>query len=188
MTNDNLIEEKILSSDPWIYLKKLSKTFKLSEAQAIFSQKYRMQSLLQRQDRACMAFGVESRAPFLKPSFVSWANSLPFRLKYNRKQRKTKFILKEYMSKFLNKKIIDRKKNGFENDFDLEFNKKYTYDRIKFLVDNENSFSSNFLDKKYILKLLNNENKESQNLNMIKFILSTEVWFNVFFNNKSKAA
>ena len=188
MTNDNLIEEKILSSDPWIYLKKLSKTFKLSEAQAIFSQKYRMQSLLQRQDRACMAFGVESRAPFLKPSFVSWANSLPFRLKYNRKQRKTKFILKEYMSKFLNKKIIDRKKNGFENDFDLEFNKKYTYDRIKFLVDNENSFSSNFLDKKYILKLLNNENKESQNLNMIKFILSTEVWFKVFFNNKSKAA
>ena len=184
--NDKSIEEKILSSDPWRYLKKISKTLNLSEAQAIFSQKYRMQSLLQRQDRACMAFGVESRAPFLKPSFVQWANSLPFRLKYNKKQQKTKLILKEYMSKFLNRKIIDRKKNGFENDFDLEFNKKYTFDRIKSLVNNENSFSSNFLDKKYILKLLNNENKKSHNLNMIKFILSTEVWFKVFFNNKRK--
>ena len=145
-----------------------------------------MQSLLQRQDRACMAFGVESRAPFLKPSFVSWANSLPFRLKYNKKQQKTKFILKEYMSKFLNNKIINRKKNGFENDFDFEFDKKYTFNKVKSLINNENSFSSNFLDKKYVLNILNNEKKESHNLNMIKFILSKELWFKVFFNNKSK--
>ena len=55
--------------------KKTAKNLKLNEVQTIFSQKFRMQSLLQRQDRACMAFGVESRAP-LKPSFVKWANSL----------------------------------------------------------------------------------------------------------------
>ena len=186
ITNDKFIEDKIQSSEPWVYLKKLTKTFKLNEAQTIFSQKFRMQSLLQRQDRACMAFGVESRAPFLKPSFVKWANSLPLRLKYNKKQQKTKFILKDYMSNFLNKKIIDRKKNGFENDFDLEFNKKYTLDKIKLLVKNENSFSTNFLDRKNILKILNNEHKQNHNLNMIKLILCTEVWFKVFFNNKSK--
>ena len=154
--------------------------------QTIFSQKFRMQSLLQRQDRACMAFGVESRAPFLKPSFVKWANSLPLKLKYNKKRQKTKLILKDYMSNFLNKKIIDRKKNGFENDFDLEFKNKYTLDKIKLLVKNDNSFSANFLDKKKILKILNKEYKKNHNLSMIKLILSTEIWFKVFFNNNSK--
>ena len=186
ITNDKFIEEKIQSSESWIYLKKLSKNLKLNEVQTIFSQKFRMQSLLQRQDRACMAFGVESRAPFLKPSFVKWANSLPLKLKYNKKQQKTKLILKDYMSNFLNKKIIDRKKNGFENDFDLEFKNKYTLDKIKLLVNNDNSFSANFLNKKNILKILNNEHKKNHNLSMIKLILSTEIWFKVFFNNNSK--
>ena len=58
------------------YLNKVSKKFDLNTAQMLFSQKYRMQALLQRQDRAAMAFGVESRAPFLKPSFVKWINSI----------------------------------------------------------------------------------------------------------------
>ena len=73
----------------------------------------------------------------------------PLKLKYNKKRQKTKLILKDYMSNFLNKKIIDRKKNGFENDFDLEFKNKYTLDKIKLLVKNDNSFSANFLDKKF---------------------------------------
>ena len=90
------------------------------------------------------------------------------------------------MSNFLNKKIIDRKKNGFENDFDLEFKNKYTLDKIKLLVKNDNSFSANFLDKKKILKILNKEYKKNHNLSMIKLILSTEIWFKVFFNNNSK--
>ena len=81
ITNDKFIEEKIQSSEAWTYLKKLAKNLKLNEAQTIFSQKFRMQSLLQRQDRACMAFGVESRAPFLKTIFCEMGKFSPFKIK-----------------------------------------------------------------------------------------------------------
>ena len=77
-----LSDTKVLNSSAWKYLNKVSKKFDLNTAQMLFSQKYRMQALLQRQDRAAMAFGVESRAPFLKPSFVKWINSIKFSQKY----------------------------------------------------------------------------------------------------------
>ena len=43
------------------------------------------------------------------------------------------------MSKYLDKKIINRTKNGFGNDFDLELNKKYAINKIKSLAINDNS-------------------------------------------------
>ena len=63
ITNDKFIEEKIQSSEAWTYLKKLAKNLKLNEVQTIFSQKFRMQSLLQRQDRVCRLLG-SSRSAF----------------------------------------------------------------------------------------------------------------------------
>ena len=150
----------------------------------LFSQKYRMQALLQRQDRAAMAFGVESRAPFLKPSFVKWVNSIKSSQKYEKKSKQGKYLLKKYISKYLDKKIINRKKNGFSNDFDLELSKKYAIGNIKKLIDSQNSFTSNYFDKKEINKIFESKKESEKNKKLIRIILNTEVWFNVFFNKK----
>ena len=45
--------------------------------QQIFSQKFRLQMLLQRQDRIGMADSIEIRVPFLRPELVKWSNKLP---------------------------------------------------------------------------------------------------------------
>ena len=54
--NIKSLESKVLRSSPWKYLNKISKKFDLNTSQMLFSQKYRMQALLQRQDRAAMAW------------------------------------------------------------------------------------------------------------------------------------
>ena len=58
-----------------------------------------MQALLQRQDRAAMAFGVEFRAPFLKPSFVKWVNSIRFSQNI-KKNNDGKYLLKIHVKIF----------------------------------------------------------------------------------------
>jgi len=182
--NTNSVKSKVLSSAPWGYLNEVRKKFDLNTAQMLFSQKYRMQALLQRQDRAAMAFGVESRAPFLRPSFVRWINSIKFSQKYEKKSQQGKYLLKNYMSKYLDKKIINRKKKGFGNDFDLELNKKYAIDKVRELVDNQNSITSNYFNKKEIIKILDSKKEIDKNKTLIRKILNAEIWFNVFFNKK----
>ena len=182
--NIKSLESKVISSSPWKYLNKISKKFDLNTSQMLFSQKYRMQALLQRQDRAAMACGVESRAPFLKPEFVKWVNSVKLTQKYKKDIYEGKYLLKKYMSKYLDKKIINRTKNGFGNDFDLELNKKYAINKIKSLAINENSITSNFLNKNEILKVLDNKKEIKKNITLIRFLLNTEIWFKVFFNKQ----
>ena len=121
---DKSVNEKILSSDSWLWLSKVSKKFNLNTSQLLFSQKYRLLGLLQRQDRATMAHGVESRAPFLKPSFVSWVNSVPMTYKYNRNMKTNKLVLRKYMANYLHPNIISREKIGFGSDFDHEYKMK----------------------------------------------------------------
>ena len=93
-------------------------------------------------------------------------------------------MLKKYISKYLDKKIINRKKNGFSNDFDLELSKKYSIGNIKKLIDSQNSFTSNYFDKKEINKIFESKKESEKNKKLIRIILNTEVWFNVFFNKK----
>ena len=56
------------------------------------------------------------------------------------------------MSKYLDTEIINREKKGFGNDFDLELNKEYAVNKLRKLVENKNSISSNYFNKKEIIK------------------------------------
>lgn len=181
--NSKNLEKKIYNSESWEYLEMISKKFDLNTVQMIFSQKYRMLGLLQRQDRAAMANGVESRAPFLKASFVKWINSININYKYNKKNNINKLILRKYMSKYLNSKIVLRKKIGFATDFDLEITKNLTLKKIKKIVQNENSFSSNYLNKKNLMKILDDNSSLEKNKNIIQSILKIESWFKSYYLN-----
>ena len=56
------------------------------------------------------------------------------------------------MSKYLDTEIINREKKGFGNDFDLELNKEYAVNKLRKLVENKNSISSNYFNKRKLLK------------------------------------
>lgn len=179
--NDKFINEKIYSCNSWSWLNKISKKFDLNTTQVLFSQKYRMLGLLQRQDRAAMANGVESRAPFLMPAFVSWANSLPMSFKYNRSIKRNKIILRKYMSNYLHSNIVNRKKNGFENDFDYEFKKKEFHKKFNSIISEKDSFTSNYLNHQVVLKILRNRELVFKYQSVIRSILNLEIWYKVFY-------
>jgi asparagine synthase (glutamine-hydrolysing) len=65
-----------------------------------------------RVDKISMAQSIEARAPFLDPDLVSFALSLPQRLKIRGRQR-TKHVLKEALRQVLPPAVLTREKQGF---------------------------------------------------------------------------
>ena len=70
-------QEKEISAS-WFWLEKNVNKYPVEDLILMFSQKFRMQMLLQRQDRVGMMCGLEIRAPFLSKKLVNFANSLKF--------------------------------------------------------------------------------------------------------------
>tara|TARA_B100001013_G_C24613389_1_gene444152 strand:+ start:20 stop:1633 length:1614 start_codon:yes stop_codon:yes gene_type:complete len=169
----------------WKYLKKIYKDFDSDTVQILFSQKFRLIGLLQRQDRAAMANSVESRAPFLAPKFFNWVNGLPIDVKRNIKKNKNKIILKNYMSKKVPERILNKNKIGFITDFDLWLNSYDFINYLKKIVLNKDSFSSTYLDISLIIKILNLPKTKIENyFFLLSSIYTLECWFDVFFNKK----
>lgn len=72
---------------------------------------YLHDTVLTKVDRATMAYGLESRAPFLDHNLVEYAWSLPNHLK--QRNGKGKWILQELLGKYVPKPLFDRPKVGF---------------------------------------------------------------------------
>lgn len=62
-------------------------------------------------DKTSMAYGVETRVPFLDPDLVGFANRLPIAYKY--RGRESKWLLKQAMTGLLPDNVLHRKKVGF---------------------------------------------------------------------------
>ena len=63
-------------STSWLWLEKNINKHPIDDLILMFSQKFRLQTLLQRQDRVGMLCGLEIRSPFLSQKLVNFANSL----------------------------------------------------------------------------------------------------------------
>jgi asparagine synthase (glutamine-hydrolysing) len=72
-------------------------------------------ALLTKVDRAAMAHGVESRAPFLRPSLIEFALALPDDAKI--RGRTTKWALKRAAAGLLPAGLLARRKQGFSPPF-----------------------------------------------------------------------
>ncbi len=83
----------------------------LSYIMAIDYQTYMLDDILQKVDRATMAFSLEGREPFLDHRIIEFAAQLPNEYKYHKGVKK--HILKEVVHSFVPKELMDRPKRGF---------------------------------------------------------------------------
>ena len=130
--------------------------------------------LLVKMDIATMAHSLEGRSPFLSKYMLELAPQIKDSYKINGKS--TKYILRELSNKYLSKELLGQPKRGFEVplrnwvDNDLKEN---IYDTLS-----AESYSMNFIDKKFIQDVLENKLNISseKRAKMLWTMYSLEVW------------
>ena len=143
---------------------------------------YLPDDILTKVDRASMAFSLESRAPFVDDyKFVELSFKIPHSLKY--KNNEKKYILKELLSDYIPRELIERPKKGFSIPIEemLRTNLKYLLE----IYLNENFLKKqNIFNERKIKKCLklfyNKKNIEYQGVYVNKLIwhlLVFQMWY-----------
>ena len=147
----------------------LSKMLYLDSSMLLFS------DLLVKMDIATMANSLEGRSPFLSKYMVEFAPTLADEFKI--KGTTTKFILRELAKKYLPEELITQPKRGFEVplkswiDNDL---KEMVFDYLS-----KNSYSSDFIEQKFIDKILHRKItiSDEKRAKMLWSMLCLEIWY-----------
>lgn len=151
-----------------------------------YEQKTYLSNLLIKQDKMCMAHGIENRVPFLDHRIVEFASMIPnsFKTRLNfiplflRKNNSTKFFLKEYSKKYFANDFIHRKKLGFNIPISDTINDKQFFDYIIFLIEEAKKVAPFNID----IKSIKDINKYRTNL--IWSIISFGAWSKTFLHSK----
>ncbi|MBI4010071.1 MAG: asparagine synthase (glutamine-hydrolyzing) [Candidatus Aenigmarchaeota archaeon] len=133
--------------------------------------------ILLRLDKMTMANSIEGRAPFLDHKLIEFSFKLPMKLKLNGVT--DKYILRKLATKFLPKKIAERKKRTFITPMHL-WGEKELLELSEQLL-----FGNGFFNKNYITELLNRYKTSKlivgrQLWTLITFVL----WHKIFIENK----
>ena len=115
---------------------------------------------LEKVDRATMAFGIESRVPFLENQISQYALSIPSNLKI--RGRNGKWILRESMKHLLPDFVLNAKKTGFGVPYSYWLSTSlYSYAHDVFSTE---SYSSDSLFDKRKLFIMMSEHKKRPNI------------------------
>ncbi|MCI8994831.1 MAG: asparagine synthase (glutamine-hydrolyzing) [Lachnospiraceae bacterium] len=137
------MHKNILISDPSIsYDKYYEATTFANEPQMKYMLKdmvtYLPDDILTKVDRASMSVSLETRSPFLDYRVVEFALSLPLEYKY--RNNISKRILKDLSYSFVDKKLLDRPKQGF------------SVPTREWMYDDFDNFTKGLFDEAYIRK------------------------------------
>lgn len=171
------------SLESYKFIQKCLKTYPIYKTQMLFSIKYKLQTLLYRNDRIGMLNSIEMRCPFLKPKLMNVFLSLKQSLLFNMKLKKGKLILRSLSKNQIPQNLInDKEKKGFVSDFENELNTKKFNLQINNLVNFKNSFTKNYLSIKVVNKIIEKHYNKSEDFSyLIWRIFALEIWYKNFF-------
>ncbi len=143
-----------------------------------FDFKTSLPALLMVEDRMGMAFGLESRVPFLDHELIEFVATMPANFKL--KDGNSKFILKESMGrKYLPESILNRKdKMGFPAPF-VEWVKGPAREFVMDALSGERAASRPYIDNKRALTKIQGESAFGRN---IWGLLCLELWQREFLD------
>lgn len=155
-------------------------------------------------DKLSMANGLEERFPFLDNDLVNFAQKIPVRHKLGllenmkqideneeKKKRKAyqefddgKNVLRKAMRGFIPEKIISRKKQGFSAP-DESWYRGENASYVKELLLNKKTISSEFIDQKYMEKIVREHVDQHINHRLLIWsFMNFEWWCRLFLNNE----
>ncbi len=166
--DDNNINSSMEQFINTIDLNPLSKMLYLDFNMLLFS------DLLVKMDIATMSQSLEGRSPFLSKYMLEFAPTL--KNKYKIDGKTTKYILRELSKKYLPPELITQPKRGFE----VPLKKWVENDLQENIFDSlsSDSYSSNFIEKKFIKDLLNKKVNisDEKRAKMLWTMYALEVW------------
>lgn len=137
---------------------------------------------LEKTDKAAMAFGLETRSPFLNHHLVDFANSIP--AKYKIKGIRTKYIFKEAMGSVLPKQILNRKKHGLSVPTNIWFRGKLKNYLFEIIFDKKTK-SRGYFNFPHIEKLYKKYQQKNQPFDFqFWLILNFELWHRQFMDQE----
>ena len=143
---------------------------------------YLRNEMLTKVDRMTMANSVESRCPFVSPNVLNLAENIPFKLMY--KNNNLKWVLRKAFEKELGKKIINRKKHGFNIPIDHWLKNQWS-DLVDQTFENNSSLVKNKIIKRDKLNEVRKMINYSKKLNghMIFSLIMLNKWMNQKIKN-----
>lgn len=149
------------------YLKFDNNIDNISNMQKIDFTTYLPDDILTKVDRASMANSLEVRVPFLNHSVINFMSNLP--LDFKIKKNKSKIMLRDILSDYLPKDIINRPKKGFA--IPLQKWTRTTFkEEILDTLSEQNLKNKGIFNSKIILDKINNFYSEKNNN------LHNEIW------------
>ena len=154
-------------------------------------------------DKLSMANGLEERYPFMDNDLVNFAMKIPIDFKLgnlkknlekvdeNNKLSKKEYreyddgkrVLRKAMEEFIPNAIINRKKQGFSAP-DESWYRGENANFIKEVLFDENTISTNYIDKNYIEKIVKEHLYENKNHRLLIWsFLNFEYWCKIFLNH-----
>jgi asparagine synthase (glutamine-hydrolysing) len=147
----------------------------LSYMMAVDYQTYLLDDILQKVDRATMAFGLEGREPFLDHRIIEFAARLPDHFKYHKGIKK--YILREIVHKYLPKHMMDRPKMGFAIPLENWLSRDLKPLVTEFLSP-EQIRQSGLFREEYVQRLLDSFFKGKKELSLkVWYLLMFQMWY-----------
>ena len=143
----------------------------ITNLQYLDLQTYMVDDILTKVDRVSMMNSLEVRVPLLDHKFAELSFKIPSNLKARGKEQK--YVFKQAMSSFLSENILNHPKKGFSVPLSLWFKddlRKYVRD----VLLSQNPLLSAYLDKKYIEKVVENNDIGRKDF-------SSRIWSLLFF-------
>lgn len=155
-------------------------------------------------DKLAMANGLEERFPFLDNDLVNFAQKIPVRYKLgnldkeirrmdeNTLQKKKAYrefddgknVLRQAMKEFIPNSIIDRRKQGFSAP-DESWYRGENAEYVKELLLNHKTASLEFINKRYIEKIVNEHINQRMNHRLLIWsFMNFEWWCRIYLRNE----
>jgi asparagine synthase (glutamine-hydrolysing) len=142
--------------------------------------RYMVDDILTKVDRATMSVSIEGREPLLDHRIAQFMAQVPFELKY--KDGTSKYLLRQVLERYIPKSMIDRPKMGFGipmfewfgGDLIDMFEKNLTSNEL----NKHNLFNNSYIQKEY--KDL--KNNKQVNINKLWLTLVFQLWYKKYMS------
>ena len=149
-----------------------------------FDMSFRMRGLLNRDDRMCMAMGVECRLPFLDKEFLQTMLSVPTAIRAPFVQGAQKYLLQSMAGGFGLGHLLRQPKIGSPSNASVLIHNKSFLECILGRVSSPDSCANSYLDVAVCSQIICDQIRGLPRDFLVWALLSLELWFDIEFNSK----